>query len=152
MYFSYFDFIPDGTHTKESQNANPHHYEKHTRAQCLHPVFLSLALQYPAKARFLKLLSSPSPSVWVCDSLVMILEPIPTCGVPPTPKSNSPTPVGCPAIQLNSDTTSLEIALDHKFRAQCHKTTPCPQLSQTQDVTCASDPLATDWRFPVPPL
>ena len=41
--------------------------------------------------------------------------PVPTCGrgehegVFPTPTSNSPAPVGCPAIQLDSDTVYLEI-------------------------------------------
>ena len=41
--------------------------------------------------------------------------PVPACGrgehegVFPTPASNSPAPVGCPVIQLDSDTVSLEI-------------------------------------------
>ena len=41
--------------------------------------------------------------------------PVPACGrgehegVFPTPASNSPAPVGCPVIQLDFDTVSLEI-------------------------------------------
>ena len=73
---------------------------------------------------------------------------------PPTP-SSSPTPAGCPPIQVNSDTTYLERASDPTGKGsvpQDRPPTPHFRLqSQVQVVTCASDQQAIDGRFPRTP-
>ena len=86
----------------------------------------------------------PTPFVWWCDSLVIILGPSQTWVF-------SPTPAACPTIQLNSDSICLEMASIPKVKgAQSHKMGPRPPFTQqwqAQAVPHASDPRVINCRF-----
>ena len=71
----------------------------------------------------------------------------------PTPPSNSSTSAVFPAVPLNYDTTYLETASDSTGQGLSltrPSLSPFRCQSQVQVVTCASDQLAVNWRFPWP--